>query len=625
MSIRYKLLLAFSVVVFLAASVAAYGFGLISSTSALVVQLYDGPMMGANYSRSAQLSFAKARQAVEQLVLLHQSASPAELALIDNSMKQLKSDIGVVKERMANATGFNDGIDKILPLAEDWYNAGMAYLKPHDGGLAQLPLPQTIVAKGRALSDAIDLVAENAGAYGFNFRSEAERTAASAKTRLIVLGVAIMLAGLAAAFMMAASFSRPIRHAMSVSEAIAGGDFSMQIATSRRDELGRLLTSLDKTRASLAELEATKERDRAEQLAILRAQVEDERKKSVETQNLAAQEQARVSEELARLIAILAEGLSRLSQGDLTARMTGDVADAHVQLKNDFNATVDRLSDALSGIKAVASDVSDAAAEISASTTDLSQRTEEQAASLAQTSASMEEIAATVRKNAESAQQANESAGGTRKVAARGGEVVAKAVEAMAKIEDSSRKISDIISVIDEIARQTNLLALNAAVEAARAGEAGRGFAVVASEVRSLAQRSAQAAKDIKDLIGSSSAQVQEGVELVNRAGTSLDEILNSIKTVADTISSIAVASTEQAQGIEQVKKALSQMDGATQQNSALVEENAATARLLEDQARTMDARVAFFKLGSSEGSTERDQEAAAAQPTARRRRQAAA
>ena len=169
----------------------------------------------------------------------------------------------------------------------------------------------------------------------------------------------------------------------------------------------------------------------------------------------------------------------------------------------------------------------------------------------------MEEISATVKKNAENAQQANQFAAGTREVCDRGGEVVAEAVKAMSRIEESSRKISDIIGVIDEIARQTNLLALNAAVEAARAGEAGRGFAVVASEVRSLAQRSSQAAKDIKDLIINSSGQVQEGVELVNRAGTSLNEIVASIKKVADIVSDIAAASAEQATGLEQVNKAL--------------------------------------------------------------------
>ncbi len=293
--------------------------------------------------------------------------------------------------------------------------------------------------------------------------------------------------------------------------------------------------------------------------------------------------------------------LEAMAEGDLTRRIDADYQGMFGRLKNDANTMAERIGSTISEIKSSAREVTNASSEISTSTTDLSQRTEEQAASLEQTSASMEEMSATVKKNAENAQQANASAATTRNVADRGGQVVAKAVEAMARIEDSSRKISDIIGVIDEIARQTNLLALNAAVEAARAGEAGRGFAVVASEVRSLAQRSSQAAKDIKDLITNSNGQVKEGVDLVNEAGKSLGEIVESIKTVAGIVSDIAAASAEQATGIEEVNKALNQMDEVTQQNSALVEENAATAKTLEQQAAAMDARVAFFRLDDGE------------------------
>jgi methyl-accepting chemotaxis protein len=213
----------------------------------------------------------------------------------------------------------------------------------------------------------------------------------------------------------------------------------------------------------------------------------------------------------------------------------------------------------------------------------------------------MEQLSATVRKNAENAKLASHDATATQAVADRGGEVVGRAVQAMARIEESSRKISDIIGVIDEIARQTNLLALNAAVEAARAGEAGRGFAVVASEVRSLAQRSSQAAKDIKDLITNSNGQVKDGVNLVNKAGESLTEIVASIKKVAVVVSEIANASAEQSTGIDEINRALTQMDQATQQNSALVEENAATAKTLEHQAKAMDEQVAFFQIADHE------------------------
>jgi methyl-accepting chemotaxis protein len=207
----------------------------------------------------------------------------------------------------------------------------------------------------------------------------------------------------------------------------------------------------------------------------------------------------------------------------------------------------------------------------------------------------MEELAAIVTKNAENAQQANNLAIDAREVAHRGGSVVAQTVEAMERIEASSRKISDIIGVIDEVARQTNLLALNAAVEAARAGEAGRGFAVVATEVRSLAQRSSQASKDIRELITNSAVQVKEGVDLVNFAGKTLKDVVTSIQKVSEVIADIANASAEQSTGIGQINKALTQMDEVTQQNSAQVEENAATAKTLEGQAAMMDERVTIL------------------------------
>jgi methyl-accepting chemotaxis protein len=299
----------------------------------------------------------------------------------------------------------------------------------------------------------------------------------------------------------------------------------------------------------------------------------------------------------------LARTLGALADGDLTQRITADYRGTFMTLKEAANTTATRLSETMAGIMSSAREVANASSEISTSTTDLSQRTEEQAASLEQTSASMTQIATTVKKNAENAQQANQLTSGARETADRGGQVVARAVEAMSRIEESSRKIADIIGVIDEIARQTNLLALNAAVEAARAGDAGRGFAVVASEVRSLAQRSSQAAKDIKDLITNSNSQVREGVGLVNDAGKSLGEIVEAIKNVANIVGDIANASTEQATGVEQVNKALTQMDEVTQQNSALVEQNAATAKTLEEQSSAMDERVSFFRIDDAETS----------------------
>ena len=304
-------------------------------------------------------------------------------------------------------------------------------------------------------------------------------------------------------------------------------------------------------------------------------------------------------ENVANALDDLVRMLNGLADGDLTQRITADYQGSFALLKDNANKTAERIGTTVADIKASAREVTNASMEITASTTDLSQRTEEQAASLEETSASMEEIAATVKKNAENA-QAGQPVGerharrrrSWRPSGRQGG-------GSHGAIEESSGKISDIIGVIDEIARQTNLLALNAAVEAARAGDAGRGFAVVASEVRSLAQRSSQAAKDIKDLITNSGGQVKEGVELVNRAGAALTEIIEFDQDVADLVSDIASASAEQSTGIEQVNKALNQMDEVTQQNSALVEENAATAKTLESQARAMDERIAYFRIAA--------------------------
>jgi len=302
-------------------------------------------------------------------------------------------------------------------------------------------------------------------------------------------------------------------------------------------------------------------------------------------------------ENVSKALDDLAAMLGGLAEGDLTLRIDGNYLGCFATLKDNANTTAERVGAVISEIKQAGQEVAGASAEISAATTDLSQRTEEQAASLEQTSASMEEMSVTVKRNADQAKVASQFANETRAVADRSGEIVAKAVSAMSRIDDSSRKIADIITVIDEIARQTNLLALNAAVEAARAGEAGRGFAVVAAEVRSLAQRSSQAAKDIKDLIVNSGEQVKDGVDLVNKTGSSLGEIVESIKKVSDIVADIATASAEQSTGIDQVNRALTQVDEATQQNSALVEENAATAKTLEHQARVMNERVGMFRL----------------------------
>ena len=288
--------------------------------------------------------------------------------------------------------------------------------------------------------------------------------------------------------------------------------------------------------------------------------------------------------------------LDAVAGGDLGRRIDGAYAGMFARIQEDANRTADRLADIVGNIAAAADAIASAASEVSAGANDLAERTEQQASSLEETAASMEELSGTVRTNADNAQRARQVAGGAQKAAGEGGVVASSAIEAMKRIEDASRKITDIIGVIDEIAFQTNLLALNAAVEAARAGEAGRGFAVVAQEVRNLAQRSAQASKEIKVLILDSDGQVKEGVELVKRAGDALGGIVDGVSQVAALIADMAAASSEQAESLDQVNITVAQMDEMTQKNAALVEETTAATNELAGQAADLRDLVAFFR-----------------------------
>ena len=289
--------------------------------------------------------------------------------------------------------------------------------------------------------------------------------------------------------------------------------------------------------------------------------------------------------------------LSRMAQGDLRQKIDGEYQGVLGELKDDANGTVDKLQQIVMAIKAATDAINTAAKEIAAGNQDLSGRTEEQASSLEETASSMEELTGTVRQNANHAKQASELAGAAQQVAIRGGEVVGQVVDTMSAIHSSSSKIGDIIGVIDGIAFQTNILALNAAVEAARAGEQGRGFAVVATEVRNLAQRSAAAAKEIKGLIADSVNKVEVGNRLVDQAGRTMEEVVTSIRRVANLMQEISQASLEQSAGIEQVSLAISQMDEVTQQNAALVEQAAAAAESLEEQADALAREVSVFAL----------------------------
>ena len=436
---------------------------------------------------------------------------------------------------------------------------------------------------------------------------EANQQVKSALILIIVLSLIAVVIGVIVAFMIVRNLMKQLGgepdYAADAVGKIAAGDLSMDLVLKAGDTsslLYSLKTMQDSLRTIVAEIKSIVE------AAAVRGDFGvkmDITGKQGYTKEL--------SELLNQLSNITETGISdvvrvanALAKGDLTQTISKDYPGSFDEMKTGINGTVENLKQLVGEIKDATDTINTASKEIAAGNSDLSQRTEEQASSLEETASSMEELTSTVRQNAENAKQANQLAIGASDVAGKGGAVVSQVVTTMDSINESSRKIVDIISVIDGIAFQTNILALNAAVEAARAGEQGRGFAVVAGEVRNLAQRSAAAAKEIKTLIGDSVGKVEDGSKLVAQAGQTMEEIVSSIRRVTDIMSEITAASVEQSQGIEQVNLAITQMDEVTQQNAALVEEAAAAAEALEEQAQNLSVSVATFKVDEGSGST---------------------
>lgn len=421
-----------------------------------------------------------------------------------------------------------------------------------------------------------------------------EITAQNKQDTIMMIGGALI----ATALMIAAGLliskkgiTGPLGRLSDLMRVLAGGDLSVIVdGQDRRDEVGAMAKAVqvfkDNGLAAKA-LEADAER--------MRSEAENERTRT-------EAERRKVEAEQAAVVKTLAASLTRLAQGDLTARIDAEFSGQYAQIKSDFNAAVDSLGDAMNSIATASSTIRGGSDEIASASDDLSRRTEQQAASLEETAAALDEITATVRRSADGAKQASSAASTAKADAERSGTVVAEAVTAMGQIEESSKQITQIIGVIDEIAFQTNLLALNAGVEAARAGDAGRGFAVVASEVRALAQRSAEAAKEIKALISASSQQVERGVSLVADTGEVLGAIVGRVTEIDKLVAEIALSSQEQATGLNQVNTAVNQMDQVTQQNAAMVEEATAAATSLKNETVGLSSLIGRFQLDAAKG-----------------------
>jgi methyl-accepting chemotaxis protein len=431
-----------------------------------------------------------------------------------------------------------------------------------------------------------------------DFKASQEAATRVADDTLLYQGIAAGLAlllGFVIAALTVRSILPPLLGLTKVMNALAAGDLGVRIpARNSRDEIGQMTAAVlvfQQAAMQNAELEREAEKQRGH--------ADSERVRGAQAQ------QEAIEKERALVADSLGVGLDKLASQELTYRMTSDMPPAYRKLQTDFNEAVTQLEESMKAVAASTEIISSGAAQISTSASDLSHRTEQQAAALEETVAAINEITSTINKTASGAELARAAVTETRGDAKQSGEVVSRAVEAMGKIDKSSQSISQIIGVIDEIAFQTNLLALNAGVEAARAGDSGRGFAVVASEVRALAQRSAQAAKDIKALIAVSNGEVSIGVGLVAEAGASLSRIFGRIGDIDSVVGAIAASAKEQATGIKEINTAIAQMDQSTQQNAAMAEETSAASRSLSSETTRLAELMARFEIG--EVTTTRD------------------
>ena len=515
---------------------------------------------------------------------------PDRAAALSAEIKDIRKEVDAVvktaepanqKQLQALAkelSGYQDAVDLVT---------GMLDADATTAAQFTVPFEESYIQMNATLAKAVKASSDNTVARAEKSVKEAETIGAIA-TVLVLLAL-VAVAAIAAALVVA--IRKGVIRIAAATETLAGGDNRVNLDVLKRaDELGAIVKSLVIFRDNQLRLAELHEREQAQA-----ADQESTR---------ASQEAARAAsaKEQAEVVDGLAQGLQRLTAGDLTCRLDKPFAPAYESLRADFNATVTQLAEIMRTISHRASGIETASSETSAAADDLSRRTENQAANLQETATTLNEITNAVSRTAEGSAQADKMVGETGVEARESGEVVRRAVSAMSEIEASSKQIFQITGVIDEIAFQTNLLALNAGVEAARAGDAGKGFAVVAQEVRALAQRSAEAAKEIKALIASSSNQINSGATLVGEAGQALERIVGRVGDVTRLITEISASVREQANGLKEVNIAVNRMDQITQQNAAMVEESTAASHAMRQEAEQLGSMIRRFRISDDAG-----------------------
>jgi methyl-accepting chemotaxis protein len=524
---------------------------------------------------------------------------------LDQILSDYNKEIGEIRQLTARAPDLQPYFDGMVSAAAAWRRdaaepeiAAMAETGGRDKAMA-------LLSRGDAatrlddLTKAIDTAMKPTKVWVD--RDTDIQAAGLNKVKLIVVigGALTTLIAAAMGWLLSRALAAPVVGMTTAMKRLAAGDHAVTIpSVGRGDEIGQMAAAVQTFKDAAVE----KQRVEAE-AAAQRRQADGERAANEAARAEAARQQETV-------VSGLADGLDRLSQGDLVYRLSTAFAPEYEKLRADFNAAMEKLQQTMATVAGNAGSIQAGAGEISKAADDLSRRTEQQAASLEETAAALDQITATVTKTAQGATHAKHIVDTAKGEAELSGQVVRQAVDAMNGIEHSSRQIGQIIGVIDEIAFQTNLLALNAGVEAARAGEAGRGFAVVASEVRALAQRSADAAKEIKALISTSAQEVEAGVSLVSQTNKVLEGIVAQVSQISGIVADIAASAQEQASGLSQVNSAVNQMDQVTQQNAAMVEQSTAASRSLAHEANELGRLMALFRI---QGSSARPVQAAAA------------